>query len=139
MIVYHRLRSWLKLSWPARLQEVEAAWTIGSTSLVLRLGFDLRQINAPENKLKASHCPVITDLDLRSIRRWQGYLGQSCLIGAVAAQKFLRRRGVNADLHFGVKPEKQRQQGEFAHCWLEIQGRVVFGEIDDLQQYQRLG
>lgn len=60
----------------------------------------------------------------------------SCLPRALMAQALLARRGYPACLRIGVARSKGRQLQ--AHAWVEIQGRMVIGGLDDLLLYTPL-
>ena len=65
--------------------------------------------------------------------------GMTCLVQSLAAHAWLRRRGYRPELHIGVR----RRDGAaavplYAHAWVECDGRVVAGEVDDLAEYGRL-
>lgn len=69
--------------------------------------------------------------------------GMTCLVQSLAAHALLQRRGCRPALHIGVRRGvRGRGSGaaEFldAHAWVECDGRVVAGEIDDLVEYQLL-
>ena len=60
----------------------------------------------------------------------------TCLVESLAGDTMLRRRGVSCDLRFGVRPP---QRGELAaHAWVEHEGRVIFGALDELSEYSVL-
>jgi hypothetical protein len=60
----------------------------------------------------------------------------TCLTRALAARWLLRLRGESAALCFGV--DRGESAGFRAHAWLEIQGRVVLGDLPDLARFRRL-
>jgi transglutaminase superfamily protein len=55
-----------------------------------------------------------------------------CLVQALAAQRWLRRRGVNSSMRLGVR----QPNGRFdAHAWLTVGGKVVIGgDVDDYSE-----
>jgi len=57
----------------------------------------------------------------------------SCLTQALAAQRLLAQDGYPSRLQIGVA---RSPTGTFeAHAWLECEGRIVIGEIDDLTRF----
>ena len=62
--------------------------------------------------------------------------GVTCLDRALAAKVLLSRRGYSVDLRIGVT----RGPGEplEAHAWLEDDGTIVIGDLEDLTRYTRL-
>lgn len=55
---------------------------------------------------------------------------RNCLNRALAAQVLLGRRGQQVDLRIGVRHDSE---GEFhAHAWVESEGRIVLGVVDEL-------
>lgn len=63
-------------------------------------------------------------------------LGATCLPQAFAARRLLMRRGVACDVRFGVA---RAPDGRFdAHAWVEVDARVVIGDLPDLERFSRL-
>jgi hypothetical protein len=62
--------------------------------------------------------------------------GATCLTQALVAQTILRRYGYAPDLKIGVgRSESNRFQ---AHAWIELDGKVVLGQLPTLSQYTPL-
>jgi hypothetical protein len=61
--------------------------------------------------------------------------GTTCLIEALAAEAMLRRHGHECKLCLGVSARGTSSKSLSAHAWIERQGTVVLGEIDDLSEY----
>ena len=60
----------------------------------------------------------------------------TCLPQAIAAEALLTRGGLPADLRIGVK---KTPDGKLtAHAWVESNGRIVVGQLRDLDAYTRL-
>jgi hypothetical protein len=60
--------------------------------------------------------------------------GMTCLVNALAAETLLRRHGYPCEFRIGVT--SQARSGVIkAHAWIEYDGRVIVGEIDDLAAY----
>lgn len=59
----------------------------------------------------------------------------SCLVQALAADAMLRRRGVSCRLRIGVHPRSTGSGALKAHAWIEHEGAVVLGALEDLREY----
>ena len=59
----------------------------------------------------------------------------TCLIESLAAHTMLHRRGMTPELRFGVR---RSPSSLAAHAWVECDGAVVAGQIDDLAEYAAL-
>ena len=55
----------------------------------------------------------------------------TCLVEAIAARAMLRRRGIESTLRFGVRSGTVGGRAIDAHAWLECDGRVLVGAVDD--------
>jgi hypothetical protein len=55
----------------------------------------------------------------------------SCLVQALAAAAVLERHGINAEIHHGVSAVVPFR----AHAWLVCGGRVIVGQLDNLDEY----
>ncbi len=64
--------------------------------------------------------------------------GMTCLVQSLAAHALLRRAGRAAALHIGVRAAGDPRRGLTAHAWVECEGRVVAGEVEDLVRYRVL-
>jgi hypothetical protein len=65
--------------------------------------------------------------------------GMTCLVQSLAACALLRRRGNQPELHIGVRGSASGAAVPLAaHAWVECDGRVVVGAVDDLAEYGRL-
>ena len=60
----------------------------------------------------------------------------TCLPQAIAAEALLTRGGLPAHLQIGVK--KTADGKLTAHAWVESNGRIVVGDLRDLDAYTRL-
>ncbi|UWG50335.1 Transglutaminase superfamily enzyme [Halalkaliarchaeum sp. AArc-CO] len=59
----------------------------------------------------------------------------TCLMKAIVGKALLEANGHRAELKLGVT----RKHGEFhAHAWIERDGSVLIGELDDLAEYRIL-
>jgi hypothetical protein len=59
--------------------------------------------------------------------------GASCLAQAIAAEALLIRAGHPAEIRFGVTKDGRGRID--AHAWVEVSGRVILGDDDDLKRY----
>jgi hypothetical protein len=62
----------------------------------------------------------------------------TCLIHALAGEAMFTRRGWPCDLRFGVQPSLTASSVLAAHSWIEYEGSVVLGAVDDLGAYRVL-
>lgn len=62
----------------------------------------------------------------------------TCLVQALAAQTMLRRRGYTPALRLGVRAGAEDVKLIEAHAWLECEGTIVVGQIDNLADYSML-
>lgn len=60
----------------------------------------------------------------------------TCLVQALTAQLLLSRRGHQVALHIGIAKDKQGKLD--AHAWIEYQGKVIVGSVDNLSNYTLL-
>jgi hypothetical protein len=60
----------------------------------------------------------------------------TCLTNALAVDGMMRRRGYATEIRFGVRPPEGGALA--AHAWVEHDGKVVFGETQDLARYSVL-
>ncbi len=59
-----------------------------------------------------------------------------CLVRALTAQLLLTRYGYPHQLHIGVA--KSAADTLEAHAWIEYQGRVIVGQLNDLSRFKSL-
>ena len=59
----------------------------------------------------------------------------TCLVQALAAQAMLRRRGCDSVVRFGVRDIAGGATTIETHAWLEHDGAVIVGRIDNLPEY----
>lgn len=60
----------------------------------------------------------------------------SCLLQALVADLMLRRRGCRSAVQFGVRRAHPHHLD--GHAWVECEGTVVVGGLDELGDYERL-
>ena len=119
---------WTRLGWPRRLMLIEALATVAAASAAVRLlpfkqAVQLGSRRLPANK--ASGDPTAdaswaVEAAARNVP-WRAM----CIQKGIALQWMLRRRGVNAMLHYGVARDAA---GEIeAHVWVAADDRVIIG------------
>lgn len=64
-------------------------------------------------------------------------LGFVCLPQAMAAQRMLRRRGIESTLYLGVAPAPHNRAAIAAHAWLRAGDKIVTGE-QEAAQHQKI-
>lgn len=139
----HRLHKFLGLPPADRRLLLKAALLLGAIRLGLwLLSFQsLRQLVAR----LAQTSTRLRDADLSSISRVAWAVAtvsrfmpktHTCLTQALATQVLLGRRGHPTHLRIGVarSPAGQLQ----AHAWVESEGLIVIGRLDDLARYSSL-
>jgi hypothetical protein len=62
----------------------------------------------------------------------------TCLVQALAAATVLRRRGQACELRIGVRASGKRTVPFEAHAWIECNGLVAIGAIEDLQEFKAM-
>lgn len=62
--------------------------------------------------------------------------GRNCLVCALTADAILRRRGHASRLQLGIRRAEALPLD--GHAWVECEGVVVVGELDELPTYRRL-
>jgi hypothetical protein len=65
-------------------------------------------------------------------------LRATCLTEALAADAMLRRRGLECRLCLGVHTGGLAADALHAHAWLERQGNVILGSVENLADYAEL-
>jgi hypothetical protein len=62
--------------------------------------------------------------------------GMTCLVQSLTAHALLHRRGYRADLRIGVHERASSAARPLeAHAWVECEGRVVVGKVQNLADY----
>jgi hypothetical protein len=62
----------------------------------------------------------------------------TCLVQALAGDTLLRRRGIACQLRLGVRPGATSGGSIEAHAWIECDGAVAIGHIENLSTYEPL-
>ncbi len=115
IVVVTRLLLWaVPFRWVRRLADLKSA-----------------SLNAPGDLGRRRRIAAAVRIVSRSVP------GATCLTQALAAQTILRLKGDNVPLQLGVSWSKN---GIFeAHAWLESEGKVLIGDLPDLERYKKLG
>ena len=72
----------------------------------------------------------------RAVRRASRLVPMAnCLPQALATYTLLARRGIESEVRLGVARDGQRFK---AHAWVELDGIVLIGKVDDLHRYEPL-
>ncbi len=75
---------------------------------------------------------------VRSVSHWI-FFKPNCLIQAITAQLILMGRGVPTEFCIGVWDGALELSGSFlAHAWLEWEGHIILGELDEIHRYQKM-
>jgi len=121
-----RLLAALRLLWFARI----GLWTMSFRRLRSRL-------KAMEQPVDCSGPPASMDELVWCIEAASRYVpAATCLARSMAAQVLLQRHGYNSTLRIGVA--RGRHGPLEAHAWVECAGRVVVGEVENLERYTPL-
>ena len=137
-----RLRRILALSWRDRWLLTRAALLLVGIRLGLILMPFQRVARVLERLGKARRSPSDGDREdidriVSAVALTSGYVpGVKCLERALAAKVLLSSRGHPVDLRIGV--DRGRAQQLEAHAWLEDDGTIVIGDVEDLDRYTRL-
>lgn len=60
----------------------------------------------------------------------------TCLVRALAGRAIARRRGWPAEIRVGVLPPRRSDVRPLdSHAWMEVDGRVVIGDLENLADY----
>ncbi len=138
--LYARWRRWsaaerrlLFEAWRWLLEVRLALWVMPFRSAHQR--YDVERVAARRGgRILAAAEPEAVATAIRRARRLVP--AGTCLPQAMAARALLARRGIGSDLRIGVgKDARGRLQ---AHAWVEIEGRIIIGELPDMARYRRL-
>ena len=106
---------------------LEAAGTLAAVSLALHLLSFKRVIRLGSVALRgqssasADHCIWAVETAARHVP-WRVV----CIQQGIAAQRMLRRRGVDAILHYGISNRRKIERLE-AHVWVTVEGEMLIG------------
>lgn len=138
-----KLRKFLSLSRSDRRLLLAAFGWLGLVKLGLvfmpfkRVHETIKRFDRPPKRVPKGPVPsverVVWALDVAT-RNLPGTI--LCLPRALAARLLLTRLGYESDLHIGVA---KSETGEFeAHAWIEREGTIVVGELEDMDRYRPL-
>ncbi|HUP39585.1 MAG TPA: lasso peptide biosynthesis B2 protein [Vicinamibacterales bacterium] len=138
----HAWRRLLRLPGRDRLLIAEAAGLIVAARLGMRL-LPIERLRAVLARTRQEHRPhnaCATEANRRVAWAVSSVASRlpgrnSCLIEALAAEAMLRRRGYECQLRLGVPPARPTNAPFAAHAWIEHDGHVVIGEVQDLPDY----
>ena len=138
----HAWRRLLRLPDRDRLLIAEAAGLIVAARLGMRL-LPIERLRALLARTRQEHRPPnarAAEANRRvgwAVRSVASRLPgrNSCLIEALAAEAMLRRRGYECQLRLGVPRAGSANAPFAAHAWIEHNGHVVIGEVQDLHEY----
>jgi len=63
---------------------------------------------------------------------------RTCLVRSVTAETLLRLYGHRPEHRIGVMKDEDGGGGIRAHSWIELDGEILIGELEDLSEYSRL-
>jgi hypothetical protein len=131
------LRRWKQLSGSERRAIGEAWLLLGFTKAALMaLPFGTLQKLLDRYAARATHQQAGAEQIVWAVpaaaRRLPG--GATCLPQALACNAMLQRRGFASQLHIGVAA-RQGIGDIRAHAWVEIENRVIIGDLDDLATF----
>ena len=121
-----RLLAALRLLWFARI----GLWTMSYRRLRSRLKAMEQPIDCPAPTASLDELVWCIEAASRYVP------AATCLARSMAAQVLLRRHGYNSTLRIGVA--RGRRGALEAHAWVECAGRVVVGEVENLERYTPL-
>ena len=137
-------RSFLRLQRSDRLLVVEATVLLASIWAVLkvlhfpvvhRLTHTYSRLFYSDSRTAGSASPQRIAW---AIERVPGRLPMhtTCLVRALAGYAMSRRRGWLPELRIGILPQRIDDATPLrSHAWIEHEGRVLIGHIDDLRDY----
>lgn len=143
MLIMKRVRRLIALSWTNQWLLVQSMFWLISIKLGLYIfQFQtLRDVLAKASQKKGylgEPVPNSIERVVWSIEFSSRYLPVfiNCLPKALAAQVMLSQRGQNVEVIIGAR---RNQLGQLqAHAWVEFQGKVIVGNINNLSQFSRL-
>jgi hypothetical protein len=143
-------RSWssfLRLTWPDRLLVVESTILLASVWAGLKIVHFpvIRKLTYAYSGFLRSGSPGTREVPPQRIAwavvRVADHLPMhtTCLVRALAGYAMVRRRGFLPELRIGILPRRLDDSAPLrSHAWIEHDGRVLIGHIDDLRDYALL-
>ncbi len=135
-----RVRRFLELASVDRWLLIQAACTLIAVRLALRF-LPLRVTRDVLAQLSKHLRPVGAPPKAQERMIWAVYTagtlvpgGGNCLVRALTLQTLLTQRGIVSELRIGFA----RADGETVegHAWLTYEGRVIMGDIVDLERFE---
>ena len=121
------LDRWSRLTRPKKLLLVEALLALGASSAAIRLLPFRRAVKLGSRPLAPVKPAVLIEQARWAVDTAARHIPWRtvCFHKGIALQWMLRRRGVNAMLHYGVARD---QAGDLeAHVWVATEGQVIIG------------
>ena len=133
----HSVKRAISLGLPGNLRLAEAAITLAAAAAAIKFRSFRNAVNFGSVPLRRKTRPSISAIDelswsVRVIAK-QVPFRALCFEQGLALQRMLRRRGVDAKLHYGIG--KNEANLIEAHVWINVGDRVVIGE-QGLGQFQ---
>lgn len=135
-----RLFRFLRLSWSDQRLLIQALLLVCAVRLGLWLvPFDRirRRVQRMARARPLNRTPRSAEKLIRAVEAMAGCVpSATCLTQALAAHLLLRRAGYPSILRVGVM--RSQTVGFKAHAWVEHEGRIVVGEIENLGEFKAL-
>ncbi|MFD1633374.1 lasso peptide biosynthesis B2 protein [Haloplanus ruber] len=96
----------------------------------------LLRISTPDNRRVPGTPPPSRIVWAVNVTEYYLPGSRSCLVRSLAGETLLRLYGYAPTHRIGVNPHSE--DGFIAHSWLEYDGDVLIGDLDDLSQYEPL-
>jgi Transglutaminase-like superfamily len=144
MLRLDKLKKFLKLSGKEKLWFLKAIIALPLTYFGLRM-FGLKRCQVILGRLGAAKKePEAADIAFLTNRLSglimnaanNGLFRANCLPRSLTLWWFLRRHGIQSELHFGMQKENDQIKG---HAWIERHGKVLNDDSDALDRFVRLG
>jgi hypothetical protein len=115
--------------------------------IIVRLGLRILPYRTARQLLDRSAGPAAEGPSIEHVRRIARAVtvvarrlrGSTCLVQALAANVMLRRRGLASEISIGVRRSGSGTTKLEGHAWVEHDGTVILGAIDNLGDYRVMG
>jgi hypothetical protein len=134
-----RLRKFLALPWRGKGLYLNAAfWLLAVKAGLYLLPFErlrgwLARVDGLVGKPAEMEDMRAIIVAIERIGRFLAPLRINCLPQALVGHRLLRQKGFNVQLRIGVVKNPGGRLA--AHAWLEVQGRVVLGDLRGLERF----
>jgi Transglutaminase-like superfamily len=91
---------------------------------------------SPRVPESSSGVPVRVGWAIKAVAR--RFPAATCLVQALAADALLRRRGFASRVRIGVRIDRRGERPLEGHAWIECQGAVSIGAVEDLSDFKAL-